>query len=194
MQHIYADAGTIADVDACGGVKTIIVFNGKPGEIRGFYAVEKVSESPACLRSFLEVHLTEVVDRRAVEKGLLKIEPEVEKGAFGKGFTKVANEFGYKVDPSLSGCPDENQAEWSVNEVKRKALTLLEAKCLPKKFFPLALKYVSQSSNMMPSRSHKRNISPYTYVTGKVPYMKEMLPFCTPGWKPKLKEERSALR
>ena len=56
------------------------------------------------------------------------------------------------------------------NEVKRKTLTLLEAKCLPKKFFPLAMKYVSQSSNMMPSRSHERNISPYTYVTGKVPH------------------------
>ena len=194
MQHIYADAGTIADVDACGGMKTIIVFREKPGDLRGFYAVEKLSESPACLRSFLEEHLTEVIDRRAIEKGLLKIKPDGEKGAFGKEFAKVANEFGYKVDPSLPGCPDENQAEWSVNEVKRKTLTLLEAKCLPKKFFPLALKYVSQSSNMMPSRSHERNISPYTYVTGKVPHMKEMIPFCTLGWKPKLKEDRSALR
>ena len=194
MQHIYADAGTINDTDACGGMKTIIVFREKPGDIRGFYAVEKVSEAPACLRSFLEEHLTEVVDRRAIEKGLLKLKPDGEKGAFGKEFARVANEFGYKIDPSLPGCPDENQAEWSVNEVKRKTLTLLEAKCLPKKFFPLAMKYVSQSSNMMPSRSHERNISPYTYVTGKVPHMKEMIPFCTLGWKPKLKEERSALR
>ena len=167
MQHIYADAGTIADVDACGGMKAILVFREKPGDLRGFYAVEKVSEAPACLRLFLEEHLTEVVDRRAIEKGLSKIKPDGEKGAFGKDFAKVANEFGYKVDPSPLGCPDENQAEWSVNEVKRKALTLLEAKCLPKKFFPLALTYVSQSSNMMPSRSHERNISPYTYVTGK---------------------------
>ena len=69
----------------------------------------------------------------------MKIKPDGEKGAFGKEFAKVANEFGYKVDPSLPGCPDEKQAEWSVNEVKRKALTLLEAKCLPKRFFPLAL-------------------------------------------------------
>ena len=92
----------------------------------------------------------------------LKIKPDDEKGAFGKEFAKVANEFGYKVDSSLPGCPDENQAECSVNEVNRKTLTLLEAKCLPRKFFPLALKYISQSSNMMPSRSHERNISSYT--------------------------------
>ena len=58
MQHNYADAGTIADVDACGGMKTIIIFREKPGDIRGFFAVEKVSEFPACLRSFLEEHLT----------------------------------------------------------------------------------------------------------------------------------------
>ena len=119
MQHFYADAGTIADVDACGSMKTIIVFREKPGDIRGFYAVEKVSESPACLRSFLEEHLTKVVDRRAIEKGLLTIKPDGKKGAFGKEFAKVANEFGYKVDPSLPGCPDGNQAEWSVNEVKK---------------------------------------------------------------------------
>ena len=72
-----------------------------------------------------------------LKKGMLKIKPDGEKGAFGKEFAKVANEFGYKIDPSLPGCPDENQAEWSVHEVKRKTLTLLEAKCLPKKFFPL---------------------------------------------------------
>ena len=58
-----ADAGTIADVDACGGMKTILVFREKPGDLSDFYAVEKLSESPACLRSFLEEHLTEVVDR-----------------------------------------------------------------------------------------------------------------------------------
>ena len=46
---------------------------------------------------------------------------------------------------------------------------------------------------MMPSRSHERNIAPYTYVTGKVPHMKEMISFCTLGWKPKLKGDRSAL-
>ena len=40
MQHIYADAGTIKDVDACGGMKTIIVFRENPGDIGGFYAVE----------------------------------------------------------------------------------------------------------------------------------------------------------
>ena len=73
--------------------------------------------------------------RRAIELGLLKITPDGEKGAFRKEFAKVANEFGYKVDPSLPGCPDENLAEWSVIEVKRKTLTLLEAKCLPKNFF-----------------------------------------------------------
>ena len=47
---------------------------------------------------------------------------------------------------------------------------------------------------MMPSRSHGRNVSAYTYATGKVPHMEEMIPFCTLGWKPKLKEERSTLR
>ena len=63
----------------------------------------------------------------------------------------------------------------------------MEAKYLLKKFFPLALKHVSQSSNMMPSRSHERNISPYTfYVTDKVPHMKKMIPFFTLGWKPKI--------
>ena len=153
MQHIYADAGTITDTDACGGMKTIIVFRENPGDLRGFYVVEKRSETPACLRSFLEEHLTEVVDRRAIELGLLKIKPDGDKGAFGKESAKVANEFGYKVDPSLPGCPDENLVEWSVNEVKRKTLTLLEAKCLPKNFFPLALKCVSRSSNMMPSKT-----------------------------------------
>ena len=65
---------------------------------------------------------------------------------------------------------------------------------MPKNFFPLALKYVSQSSNMMPSRSHERNISSYTFVTGKIPHTKEFIPFCTLGWKPKLKQDRSALR
>ena len=78
--------------------------------------------------------------------------------------------------------------------LKEKTLTLLEANCLPKNFFPLALKYVSQSSNVMPSRSHERNISPYTFVTGKVPRVTEFVPFCTLGWKPKLKHDRSALR
>ena len=66
----------------------------------------------------MEEHLTEVVDRRAIELGLLKIKPDGEKGAFGKEFAKVANEFGYKVDPSLRGCLDENLAEWNVNEVR----------------------------------------------------------------------------
>ena len=155
--------------------------------------MEKLSDTPVCLRSFLEEHLTEVVDRRAIGLGLLKIKPDGEKGAFGKEFAKVANEFGYKIDPSLPGCPDENPAERSANEVKRKALTLLEAKCLPKNFFPLALKYVSQSSNTMPSKSHERNIPPYTFVTGKIPHMKESILFCTLEWKPKLKQDKSAL-
>ena len=82
--------------------------------------LKKVSETSACLRSFLNEHLTEVVDRRAIELGLLKIKPDGERGAFGKEFEKVANEFGYKVDPSLPGCPDENLTEWSINGVKRK--------------------------------------------------------------------------
>ena len=59
MQLIDADAGTIADVDACGGMKTILALREKPGDLRGFYVVEKVSESSVCLRSFLEKHLTE---------------------------------------------------------------------------------------------------------------------------------------
>ena len=196
MQHIYADAGSIGGEDACGGMKTVIVFREKPGDIRGFYAVSTVKEAAECFRSFLEEHLQEVhvVDRRAIEKGLLKIKPDGEKGAFGKEFRKVASEFGYQVDPSLPGCPEENLAKWGINEVKRKTLTLLEANSLPKKFFPLAMRYVSQMSNMMPSRSHEKNMSPYTYVTGKVPHIKELIPFCTIGWKPKLKQERSALR
>ena len=50
-----------------------------------------------------------MVDRRAIEKGLLKIKPDGagEKGAFGKEFKKVANEFGYQMDPSLPGCPEK---------------------------------------------------------------------------------------
>jgi hypothetical protein len=31
-------------------------------------------------------------------------------------------------------------------------------------------------------------------VTGKIPHIKEFIPFCTLGWKPKLKQDRSALR
>ena len=34
MQHIYADAEAIADVDACGGMKTMIVFREKPSDLR----------------------------------------------------------------------------------------------------------------------------------------------------------------
>ena len=80
-------------------MKIIILFREKPGDLRGFCAVEKVSKSPACLRSFLEEHLTEVFDRGAIKKGLLKIKPDGEKGAFGKEFASVANEFGYKIGP-----------------------------------------------------------------------------------------------
>ena len=53
-----------------------------------------------------------------------------------------------------------------------------------KEILPFGVKMFSHSSNMMPSRSHERKISSYTYVTGKVPHMKEMIPFCTLGWKP----------
>ena len=102
--------------------------------MRRFYAIEKVAESPACLRSFLVEHLTEVVDRRAIEQRRLKIKSDGEKGTSGKEFAKVANEFGYKVDLSLPRCPDKNQAEWSGNKVNRKPLIPLEVKCLPKIF------------------------------------------------------------
>ena len=87
----------------------------------------------------MEEHLTEVVDRRAIKKRLLKIKPDGEKGAFGKEFVKVANDFGYKIDPSLPGCPDENQAERSVNEVKRQNHDTTGGKVHTKEILPFGV-------------------------------------------------------
>ena len=194
MQHLYCDAGCMGDEDSVGGLKYFIAFREAPAQLRGCFAVTNVTDAYKCLRSFLEEHFQQVTDRRAMEKRLLKIKPDGEQGAFGKEFQKVASEYGYQLDPSMPGCPDENQAEWCVNEFKRKSLILLEENCLPLHFFPLAMKYMSQISCMMPSRSHEKNVSPYQYVTGKTPHIKEFIPFCTLGWKPRLKQDRKALR
>ena len=113
---------------------------------------------------------------------------------FGAEFANVEKDFGYQVSPSLPRTPDENQAEWAVNEVKRKATTLIEERCPPKTCFQLVLRYISQLACFNLSQSHKDFMSPYEFVTdGRKISLKELIPFCTFGWKPKAKEERTAL-
>ena len=110
------------------------------------------------------------------------IKPDGELEAFGAEFANVGKDFGYQVSPSLPRTPDENQAEWAVNEVKRKVTTLIEESCLPKTCFPRVLRYISQLACFSPSQSHKDFMSPYEFVTGgRKISLKELILFGTFG-------------
>ena len=194
MQHIYADVAFITATEAAGGMRYIVCFREAPGQLRGYYAIKELSEAAGKFEEFLKEHFPNVSDRGAMEKHLLLVKPDGELGAFGEAFANVGKDYGYQVAPSLPRSPDENQAEWAVNEVKRKATTLLEENCLPTTCFPLVLKYISQIACFSPSGSHKNHMSPYEYVTdGRKISLKEMIPFGTFGWKPKTKQERTSL-
>ena len=150
MQHLYADIGMISDEEACGGLRNIVCFREYKGKLRGYYPVDTLADVPKMLNLFLREHFHQVTDIRAMEKGLLIIKPDGDLGAFGKEFERVAQSFGYKVDPSLPETPSMNQSEWSVNEVKRRATALIEHNCLPKQYFPLVLHYISQMACLSP--------------------------------------------
>ena len=194
MQHVYADVAVITESEALDGMKYIVCFREAPGQLRGYYAMRSLREAAEKLELFLEEHVPNVQDRGAFEKGLLIVKPDGDKGAFGKAFKESAAKFGYIVKPSLPNQPDENQAEWAVNEVKRRATCLLEANCLPKTCFPLVLRYISQIACFSPSASHDGYMSPYEYVTGgRKVSLEELIPLGTFGWKAKPKKQRTAL-
>ena len=194
MQHIYADVAVITKSEAGEGMNYIVCFREAPGQLRGYYAIKSLGEAADKFGEFLKDHFPNVADRGAMEKHQLLVKPDGDLGAFGAEFANVGKDFGYQVSPSLPRTPDENQAEWAVNEVKRKATTLIEENCLPKTCFPLVLRYISQLACFSPSQSHKDFMSPYEFVTdGRKISLKELIPFGTFGWKPKTKEERTAL-
>ena len=194
MQHIYADVAVITESEALDGMRYIVCFREAPGQLRGYYAMRSLKDAAEKLELFLEEHIPNVQDRGALEKKLMVVKPDGDKGAFGKAFKESAAKFGYIVKPSLPNQPDENQAEWAVNEVKRRATCLLEANCLPKTCFPLVLRYISQIACFSPSASHDGYMSPYEYVTGgRKVSLEELIPLGTFGWKPKPKKQRTAL-
>ena len=125
MQHIYADVAVITATEASGGMQYIVCFREAPGQLRGYYAMKELSEAAGKFGEFLKEHFPNVSDRGAMEKHLLLVKPDGELGAFGEAFADVGKDYGYQVAPSLPRTPDENQAEWAVNEVKRRATTLL---------------------------------------------------------------------
>ena len=63
--------------------------------------VKTLKDAATEFKRFLEDHIPHVKDRRAFEQKLTKVKPDGEKGAFGEEFEKVADDFGYIMDPSL---------------------------------------------------------------------------------------------
>ena len=133
----------------------IVCFREAPGQLRGYYAIKSLGEAAEKFGEFLKDHFPNVADIGAMETQQLSVKSDGELGAFGAEFANVGKDFGYQVSPSLPRTPDENQAEWAVNEVKRKATTLTEENCLPKTCFPLVLRYISQLACFSPSQSHR---------------------------------------
>ena len=160
------DIASITESQSCGGVKLIVVVKDAGSKLEGYYTMTKMEDAWKGVVEFIEEHKPHLVDRRAFIEGKLVIKPDGDRGAFGPIFKEKLQLQGYILDASAPNQPNENNSEAAIGRMKRKATTLIEAKSIPAKYFPLVLKYIAQLKNVMPSTGNSNSMSAYEMVTG----------------------------